>query len=252
MFGLIRRLRRCLLARDPFPEEWLPILESSVPFYSRLPLELQSRLRDVVKVFAREKYFTGVEGMEITDEVKVLISACAARLVLHLDLSYYDRLTEIIVYPYIYKHPDSEDAILGEACFRRGTVVLSWPAVEQGIADLKDGQDTALHEFAHVLDASDGVYDGTPVLRARAHYRPWALVMSDHFLELRKRKKDERKVLRTYGAKNEAEFFAVATESYFEKPIQMLKNTPDLYEELQRFYGGDPAATFKHPGSASG
>ena len=87
--------------------------------------------------------------------------------------------------------------------------------------------------------------NGLPVLQARAHYRPWALVMSDHFLKLRKRKKTERKVLDMYGATNEAEFFAVATESFFEKPIQMRQRMPDLYEELQGFYGGDPAASTK-------
>ena len=245
MLGFFRKLRRRRLARDPFPEEWVPILEGSVPFYSTLSAELQIRLRDLLKVFAREKYFTGVEGIEITDEVKVVISACASRLVLHLDLSYYDGLTEIIVYPYVYKHPDSEQAILGESSAMRGTVVLSWPAVLEGIADPRDGHDTALHEFAHALDAGDGVYDGTPPLKARSHYRPWALIMSDHYLKLRGNNKDERKVLDSYGATNEAEFFAVATESYFEKPVQMRDRTPDLYEELQLFYGGDPAATFK-------
>lgn len=241
MFGLIRRWRRRRLAREPFPEEWLKILERKVPFYERLPAVQQKRLRDMIKVFAHEKHFIGAKGMQITDEVRVIISASAVRLVLWLDLSYYDRLTEIVVYPYVYRHGDSDGAILGEA-HSWGTVVLSWPAVIQGVANQCDGHDTAAHEFAHVLDRGDGAFDGTPTLRERADYAPWAQVMSNHYLRLQKRARVERKVLRMYGATNEAEFFAVATESYFEKPSRMKELTPDLYAELQAFYGGDPAA----------
>lgn len=89
---------------------------------------------------------------------------------------------------------------------------------------------------------ADGVFDGTPRLKTRADYRPWAQVMSRHFLGLRSGEKKDRSVLRMYGATNEAEFFAVATEAYFEKPRLMKQLLPDLYEELREFYGGDPAA----------
>ena len=94
--------------------------------------------------------------------------------------------------------------------------------------------------FAHVLDIADGSFDGTPNLRARADYRAWAEIMTENFDGLRKRRKRQRRVLRRYGATNEAEFFAVATEAFFEKPEQMKRRTPDLYAELQRFYGVDP------------
>jgi MtfA peptidase len=240
IFGILRWFRRRRLSRKPFPPEWITILEDRVPFYAKMSSSTQKRLRDLLKVFAEEKYFISAGDMEITDEVRVIISACAVRLIINLDLSFYNDLTEIIVYPYVYKHPDSNTPILGQAS-HWGTIVLSWPSVISGITDPKDGHDTALHEFAHVLDHGDGVFDGTPELRARSHYRPWALVMSDHYLKLRSKKKIQRKVLRRYGATNEAEFFAVASESYFEKPVQMKKRTPDLYEEMQRFYGGDPA-----------
>ena len=222
------------------PGHWLPILEQEVPFYRGLSGDIQQRFRDWLKVFIWEKTFIGAGGMEITDRVRVIISACAVRLVLYLDLSYYDRLTEIVVYPYIYKHKDEENPVLGEAR-EWGTVVLSWPAVLEGLNRSKDGHDTAIHEFAHVLDRGDGAFDGTPKLKARADYRPWAQIMSRHFFRLREGDAVERKVLRMYGAVNEAEFFAVATESYFEKPYLMKKLIPDLYKELQVFYGGDPA-----------
>jgi Mlc titration factor MtfA (ptsG expression regulator) len=251
MSGFLNKLKRKRLARRPIPEKWLTILEESVPFYPRISGEMRRRFLETLKIFIWEKYFIGAGGMVITDEVRVVIAACAVRLVLHLDLSYYDRLSEIVVYPYVYRHLDEEVAILGEAR-NWGTVVLSWPAVLQGLASPKNGHETATHEFAHVLDRADGVFDGTPKLRARADYRPWAEIMSRHYLGLQKGDPIEGRVLRQYGATNEAEFFAVATESYFERPQLMKELIPDLYAELQAFYGGDPALQeSRYSGSAS-
>ena len=239
MFGLIRAWRRRRWTRRPLPEAWLQPLQQHVPFFAQLQGEQRQRFLDLLKVFVWEKSFVGAGGMEITDEVKVVVSAAAVRLVLHLDLTYYDRLSEIVVYPSHYKHPETTGVILGEAN-AWGTVVLSWDAVLHGLENTCDGHDTATHEFAHVLDRADGAFDGTPELRQWSHYSPWAQVMSHHYLRLQQRKRAERKALRSYGAKNEAEFFAVATEAFFEKPRQLLKRTPDLYQELSRFYGFDP------------
>lgn len=201
--------------------------------------QARARLRDNVKLFAWEKRFVGAGGLEVTDEMQVVIAAAAARLIQFLDLSFYDRLSEIVVYPYDYRHPGKENqVILGEA-HRWGVVVLSWPAVLRGLANPCDGWDTALHEFAHVLDQSSGTPNGTPPLRADDHYRPWAEVMSHNFLSLRDSRTLRDAVLRTYGAKNEAEFFAVATEAFFERPRLMKTLMPDLYSELERFYGFD-------------
>jgi Mlc titration factor MtfA (ptsG expression regulator) len=241
MFGFFQRFRRRRLLKRPFPEEWLPHLERRVPFFRRLPEDLRQPFFDRLKVFAWEKRFTGARGMEITDEVRAVISAIAARLILHLDSEYYDDLTEVVVYPFHYKHPDAEGTVFGEA-HTWGVVVLSWPAVLNGLSDPRDGHHTAIHEFAHVLDVADGSFDGTPELRAAEDYRPWAEVLGKRYAALCNNQRRERKVLREYGALNPAEFFAVATESFFEKPVQMKKNTPDLYEELRRFYGFDPAS----------
>jgi Mlc titration factor MtfA (ptsG expression regulator) len=240
VFGLLRKLRRRRAARKPFPEAWLPHLERRAPFFRELAAPLRERFLDDVKVFAWEKDFVGAGGFEIDDEVRVVVAAAAVRLVLHLDLSYYDRLREIVVYPEAFRRPGEEDWILGEA-HTWGTVVLAWQSVVLGLANQQDGHDTATHEFAHVLDRAGGAFDGTPELRARAHYRPWAQVMTRHYLALRRGGRRARKVLRNYGTSNEAEFFAVATEAFFEKPIQMRQHTPELYAELQRFYHWDPA-----------
>lgn len=239
---IFRYLRRRKSRKRELPPAWLGYLEEHVSFFADLEGEQRERFLEYLKIFVWEKYFIAAGGMEITEEVQVVIAAAAVRLVVHLDISEYNRLTEIIVYPSHYHHPDDDEAVVFGEAHSWGTVVLSWDAVLQGLHNPNDGHDTATHEFAHVLDGNDGSFDGTPDLRAHDHYRPWATVMSDHYLKLQKRGKKQRKVLRSYGATNEAEFFAVATESFFEKPEQMKKRTPDLYDELQRFYGFDPAA----------
>ena len=233
------------MRKRAFPDIWHSHLEDRVPFVKDLEDEsgeLRERFLERLKIFVWEKHWIEAGGMTITDEVRVVIAAAAVRLTLHQGENAYNDLTEIVVYPSHYHHPgDNESVVFGEA-HQWGTVVLSWDAVISGLATPNDGHDTATHEFAHVLDRVDGSFDGTPDLRARDHFRPWAAIMSQHFLALRDGDKDERRVLRNYGATNEAEFFAVATESFFEKPNQMKKRTPKLYEELSRFYGFDPAA----------
>ena len=236
--------------KRPLPPEWAGWLERSVPFFPELEGELRERFLDYLKGFVWSKHFFGAGGLEITDEHRVVIGAAAVRLVLHLDLSYYDNLTEIIVYPYVYRHSKDGGAIWGEAQ-QWGTVVLSWPAVLDGIANQEDGHDTALHEFAHVLDVADGEFDGTPELHRFGDHRSWARVMSREFLELRSEAGRRRTVLREYGATNEAEFFAVASETFFEKPLKLKEKAPELYEELKRFYRVDPMANGDGISSAS-
>lgn len=228
------------------PQEWQAFLEEQVGFFRFLPEDLHSRFFLLLKTFVWEKYFIGAGGMEITDRVKVVISAAAVRMILHLDLSYYDRLTEIVVYPGHFQNPDRDGDFVtfGEA-HEWGTVVLSWEAVCHGLAAPDDGRDTATHEFAHVLDRTSGSFNGMPVLRALASYEPWARVMSHHFNRLRRHRRPEARALDDYGTLNEAEFFAVATESFFETPELLSRHTPELYEVLQRFYGCDPLARRK-------
>lgn len=241
MAGPFRWFRRRQLQRRTCPPEWLGYLEERVPFFRTLSPELRQRFLGLLKVFVWEKEFIGANGFIITDEVRVVVGATAVQLVLHLGLSYYDRLREIIVYPGAFKLPERTGVVLGEAK-HWGQVILSWESVLAGLSNPQDGHDTAAHEFAHVLDRADGAFDGTPRLREYSHYRVWAAVMGEHFRALQRGRALERKVLDDYGALNEAEFFAVATESFFEKPQQMKAKTPDLYEELRRFYGWDPAS----------
>ena len=236
---MLRRLRRRRLARRPFPAEWEPIVSGRLKFAATFaPNELE-RFRLHLKVFAFDKDWAGAAGLIVTDEMKVVIAGAAARLSRNLDLDLYDDLRTVVIYPSHYKHPDSDSVILGEA-HRWGQVILSWDAVEAGLANPGDGHNTAMHEFAHVFDFADGAGDGTPELHGRSDYRVWAKVFSARYFQLRA--KPGKNVLRPYGATNEAEFFAVATEAFFEKPRQLKQKAPDLYEELQRYYRVDPVA----------
>ena len=249
MLGLVRSWKRRRLARREFPPDWEPHVARHFPLVSGLAEEERERFRTHLKVFALEKRFEGGGGLEITDEMKVVVAGAAARLARNLPLDVYDDLVTVLVYPAAWKAPSGEGTHLGEA-HRWGLVVLAWDAVRQGLDNATDGHDTALHEFAHVLDLGDGSFDGTPELGNSADAHAWARVFSSHYERLRARPQRSQ-VLRAYGATNEAEFFAVATEAFFEKPTKLKARAPDLYAELKRYYRLDPLTNARQPGSAS-
>ncbi len=238
VFWLFRSWRRRRLIRRPFPGHWRKILEDRLPFYNKLEDEERDSFHTHLKVFLWEKHWEGAGGLEVTEEMKVIISAAAARIARALPLSVYDRLRELVIYPSHYFHPGKEDTVVMGQAHHFGTLVLSWDAVQKGIAIPDDARDTAIHEFAHVLDAADGVFDGTPLLEKGRDYPIWAEVMGQHFAELQQA--PFRGCLRAYGAKNEAEFFAVATEAFFETPQQLQNCAPDLYDVLADYFGVEP------------
>lgn len=236
-----RRWRRSRLAKRELPAEWLPIIEEHYPFARELSPDERERFLTHLKVFVWSIQWIGAAGLDVTDEMKVVIAGAAARIARRLPFEVYDRLSEVVVYPDTYVDPREEHrsgARLGEA-HRWGVVVLSWDAVNRGIAYSGDGRDTAIHEFAHVLDAEDGAFDGTPVLEHGTQYAAWSRVLGEHFERLRAA--PFAHFLDSYGATDEAEFFAVATETFFEQPAMLKRRAPDLYEQLRSFFGVDPA-----------
>lgn len=249
---LFRNRRRQKLAAQPFPDEWLTILERNVPLYARLPEADREELKRHMRIFLAEKRFEGCGGLEITDEIRVTVAAHACLLLLHRKTDYYPGLTCVLVYPDAFVVPDvhhfvgdmvveSDDVRLGES-WHHGSVVLSWADVRED-AGARDGQNVALHEFAHQLDSSGGRGDSTPVLRDPESFDAWAQALGadfDRFRRAVQRKRPE--VLDEYGATDPAEFFAVATESFFETPVQLRRVYPRLYEELKKFYQQDPAS----------
>ncbi|MGE3599319.1 MAG: zinc-dependent peptidase [Dehalococcoidia bacterium] len=229
---------------EPVPPHWEEIIRRNVPLAGRLTTDSFQRLLKLVQAFLRKKNFEGANGFEVTDEVRVTIAAHAALLLLRLDVGLFPGLHTVIVYPEAFvgssKEHGRRTATFGES-WSFGTVVLSWDSVLHGAFDPKDGQNVAVHEFAHQLDQATGSTNGTPIGLPLSAVRPWAAVLGRNFNRLRNdARKGRRSVMDHYGAKNRAEFFAVATETFLEKPQQLRKYDPDLYETLVGFYGWDP------------
>jgi len=240
------------LGNREFPQEWLEILEKNVGYYRRLPEPDKKELQKHILIFIGEKRFEGCGGLEITDEIKVTIAAQACILLLHRQTDYYPGLYSVLVYPQAYVAREARylgggvvveglHVRLGES-WRRGSVVLSWDDVQRGTADIHDGHNIVFHEFAHQLDLSGGKGDSSEVVRSRSKYIAWARVLQRDYERLRRDVGGSRQtLLDRYGATNPAEFFAVATESFFERPKELRKLHPELYNELRQFYQQDPA-----------
>lgn len=242
--------RRNTLLKTAFCQNWISFIEKNIPLYLRLPGELKNQLHGLVNVFLAEKNFVGSGGQEITDEVKVTIAAQACLLLLNRKTNFYPKLKTIYVYPHTYvaKGLMNDDGLivegksvrLGES-WQNGPVVLTWDSIIGGARNIQDGRNVVFHEFAHQLDQEDGDADGAPILENRSCYRTWASVLSKEYDKLRNKTHGRRRsMLNKYGATNPAEFFAVATEAFFEKPRQMHKKAPDLYEELKSYFQTDP------------
>ena len=247
---LSRRAKRKRLLSTPFPTEWQQIVQKNVPIYNRLPDSLKEQLHGLVNVFIAEKKFEGCGGLEITDEIRVTIAAQASMLLLNRRAGYFRKLHTILVYPHTYvarteSHNgtvtvNGQSIRLGES-WQNGPVVLAWDSVTGGTLNITDARNVILHEFAHQLDQEDGTADGAPILEHRSGSLTWARVLSKEYEALqRKKRKGGRAVMSKYGATNPAEFFAVATETFFEKPKQMKKKHPELYDELKNYYKLNP------------
>jgi len=240
--------RRARLRAEPFPAAWRRILRRRVPLVARLPSELQLRLKGHIQVFIAEKPFIGCQGQRITDEVRVTIAAQACLLLLgHQRPECYPRLRQVLVYPdaFVAVRERSLGAGLvqkqrrtmaGES-WTQGQVILSWPEVVAGAADPTDGGNVALHEFAHQIDQDKGVADGRPWRPDSATRRQWATVMGEAFERLRN---EPSAVIDAYGASDPAEFFAVATEVFFERPRELAAEAPAVYAELAELYQLNP------------
>jgi len=239
-----KRNHRKEVVKQAFSDIFAAILEKQLHYYSSLSEELKLRLHKKIQVFLDEIRFEGCGGQEITDIIRLTIAGQASMLLLSDDDSYFNILQVVLVYPSAYvaktANPDGsveESVRLGES-WVSGTVVLAWDEVLQGIQNTSDGQDVVLHEFAHQLDQESGSGNGAPLLKGRTSYASWARVLGRDYKELKKRSKNFKKtLLDRYGATNPAEFFAVATETFFEKPEKMQEKHPELYAELKKYYG---------------
>jgi MtfA peptidase len=243
-------LRDKWIRRRPFPAEWDAQLEARLAPYSTLSADEKSRLQQLIQLFLAKKRFYGCNGLEINDEIRLSIAAQACLLVLNQGWAVYPKLMSILVYPDAFRAERETQLengtiaaanhhMLGES-WSNGKVILSWDDVTRGARDFTDGHNVVLHEFAHQLDGQSGSTNGAPPLY-RNSYQSWARVFGENYTDLQERiYKRLPRVMDDYGATNPAEFFAVATEAFFEKPGQLKEHRPDIYEELSKYYNLDP------------
>lgn len=222
-----------------------------MPLYRAMPAPLRAQLHGHVHVFLEEKIFVGCGGLEMSDEIRVTIAAQACVLLLNRITDYYPGFATILVYPDTYVAREvindgmlesvEEHARAGES-WHRGPVVLSWEDVLRGSSEY-EGQNVVLHEFAHKLDEENEQLDGLPVLSDPGQYPSWARVLNAEFESLRlSAERREPTVLDDYGAESPAEFFAVATEAFFERPRELSEEHPQLYEQLRLYFNVDPGS----------
>jgi Mlc titration factor MtfA (ptsG expression regulator) len=259
IFALLKQRRRRRLQARSFPKCWLETLERNAPFFRRLSTNDQAELLGHIQVFLVEKRFEGCDGLEITDEVRITIAGQACLLLLHRKTDYFPRLLTILVYPSTYvaeerRHVhgyvwrEGKIARLGETGRWLDALVLAWDAVRSGAADPSDGKNVVLHEFAHQLDYENYAEDGAPALETRDQQLSWQEVMRTEFASLRAAEETGiPTLLDTYGATNPAEFFAVSTEAFFERPCALHTWHPKLYAELQSYFRQDPVEYSAEP-----
>ncbi|MFN0246840.1 MAG: zinc-dependent peptidase [Kofleriaceae bacterium] len=245
---LAERRRKRILA-TPFPPAWDRIIDRNVYVARRLAPERRARLRELVQVFIAEKHWEGAGGLEIDDEIKVTIAAQACMLILERDADLYHDVDSIIIYPStvrtrprqfgFFEKPRVMEGqgswIHGEAMLG-GPVVLAWDAVLAGGREETAGN-VVFHELAHKLDMANGAVDGTPPLANKRERTRWAEVCSEAFARHREAtERGEPTLMDSYGAVNEAEFFAVATETFFCRPAALAIEHRRLFMTLAAFY----------------
>lgn len=257
--SLIRRLLHRLLTgpavtlrTDPIPASWPGIVAEHVPLSGRLDEADRVRLLRLAQLFIREVPLEGAGGLELTDEIRVTIAATASLLLLKLPYPRFQRLRRVLVYPDTFvprrvasfrSHAIHEAPVpqLGEA-WQNGMVVLSWEDIKAG-ANGSDGHNVILHEFAHVLDFEDGASDGRPILDSAQAVAAWTAIIKTEF-DRQQAAVDagQDAALDPYAATNKAEFFAVATETFFEAGKHLRERLPELYDQMRNFYQQDPAS----------
>jgi Mlc titration factor MtfA (ptsG expression regulator) len=211
--------------------------------YQTLAPEQKKKLHVMILLFIDQKEFVGAK-MNINDEIKVIIAFYACLMRLGFELGEKDHVSTVIVYPEHFIVDDSHtvngihqthtSVLEGQSA--NGTVVISW----QDVVQKPQKENVIIHEFAHELDFEDGLADGTPLLET-SNYQKWSEVFSKAFTTLKKLEEKHKhseglKLLGDYALTNEAEFFAVCSERFFQIPKEFKKDFPDVYEELKRFY----------------
>ncbi|QDV21866.1 M90 family metallopeptidase [Aureliella helgolandensis] len=248
MFSWLRRWKRSGILAKPVSASWERTLQASIPFFTHLHQDEQHHLRQSVQIVVAEKNWEGCGGLVLTDEHRVTIAAQIARMTLGFDDEYFDEIKSILVYPdaYLAKSQsnlgsgvvmEEQSGRAGEAWYR-GPVVLSWSDVLATVQGHNRGRNVVIHEFAHQFDMRNGSHaDGIPPIESSEVAAGWQEILERDFERLREMcSRGHPAVLDCYGATSPAEFFAVASETFFEVPQALQAEWPDLFRELARFY----------------
>jgi len=226
---------------------------SQMPLIHNLSLEDKNRLIYLAILFLDKKKIQGAHGLVVTEDMQVKVALQACLLILKFDINEYSGWTLIIMYPsgfitkqtiideYGIAHNVQSD-LAGEA-WLRGPVILAWDEVKN--ASIIDGHNLVVHEFAHKLDMQNGVANGYPPLHADMSPRQWANVFSAGYDDFKLKCESHKNIaIDCYGASSPAEFFAVMSEVFFERPNIIIQYYPDVYEELRKYYKQDTLARF--------
>jgi Mlc titration factor MtfA (ptsG expression regulator) len=255
MFGFFKRRRRKKLLASPLPDEWQDIIGQNLAIFPLLSSGEQERLTQAAAIIAAERPFVGLAELKISEEIKVTISAQAALLLLGEEGYYFDRVGTIYVQPSYHKTRLErslggavlvEDGVFVEGqALEQGEVRLAWNEVLYGCRDPADGENVVLHEFAHHLDELDGYFDGVPPLSRDADRRRWVEVFDQVLEQLRAEQANGHETfLHDAAAENRAELFAYATECFFEQPLELEEEHPELFDCLKLFYKTDTRRWF--------
>ena len=246
--------RRRALTSTPFPEPWRKILERRVEFYRALPEDSEARRRfeDDTRIFLAEQRIYGAgEGqdrLEIGDETRLLIASSAAILGHGMPDFEWPHMRDIVVHPRAFdeNYSNEGESHIAGMVHHQGPILYSERDLKLGFRR-HDGHNVGLHELAHVLDLADGHADGVPVGASWVSSAPWLEIVTDRLRKIRQDRYPN--VLRDYAGTNEAELFAVAVESFFERPHVLREKDEALYEMLRDYFGQDPAAAPRRRGS---
>jgi hypothetical protein len=233
-----RSARREAALALPFPERWRELLLARYDHYERLPPEWRRRFEDDLRIFLLEKRVTGV-GVDVTDELRLLVAASAVTLSVGWPEYEWDQLTEVLLYPddFDRDYAFGGDERSGEA-HPWGTVILSVPSLLESFDVPDDAYHVGLHEFAHLLDVDQTHFDGIPVGLDEARARAWVAAAEKEMERLRR----GRSAFDDYGAHDPVEFLGVAVEAFFEVSQVVRRRHREVYLILSAYFGQDPAA----------
>ncbi|MGK7390935.1 MAG: zinc-dependent peptidase [Candidatus Cyclobacteriaceae bacterium M2_1C_046] len=246
IFYLIVRKRK--IKTGDFPQKWRPILAEKVAFYQSLEEKEKHRFENELLKFLARVRVKGVKT-EVDIEDKLLIASCAAIPIFSFKNWEYTQLNEVLLYPDRFNEAfsltDENRRVTGMvgSGIMDDVMILSRPALKKGFENTTDKKNVAIHEFIHLIDKEDGEIDGVPeILLGQQYVIPWMRLMKDKTDEILNSRSD----LNPYGATKPEEFFAVASEYFFERPKLLKKKHPKLYTLLKKIFQQDMASRLKN------